>query len=144
MKPASPSKLVVLRVWEEATGILVDVDLSQGFLGFEGFHLRVEPEALRKVADLKIGYLVQVLRTDSSETPFLVACAPRDRFRLQSEKPSDLPLDDTPADLRHQTNSQNQIFRKGGRHKLAMQNRSHAYDKDLLQDNATRRGEGVQ
>ncbi len=144
MKPASPSKLVVLRVWEEAIGILVDVDLSQGLLGFEGFHLQVEPEALRKVSDLKIGYPVQVLRTDMSETPFLVTCAPRGRFRSQREKPSDLPLDDTPAEPRHQTDSQNQIFRKGNRHKLAMQNRSQAYDKDLLQDNATRRGEGVQ
>jgi len=144
LKPASPSKLVVLRVWEEAIGILVDVDLSQGFLGFEGFHLQVEPEALRKVSDLMIGYPVQVLRTDIRETPFLVTCAPRGRFRSQREKPSDLPLDETPAELRHQTDSQNLSFRKGNRHKLAMQNWSQAYDKDVSQIRAPMRGEEFQ
>jgi len=144
LKPVSPSKLVVLRAWEEAIGILIDVDRSQGFLGFEGFHLLVEPEALRKVSDLKIGYPVQVLRTDSSQNPFLVTCAPRGRFRLQSEKPNHLPLDDTPAVLRHQTESQNQIFRKGDPHILAMQNRSQAYDKDVSQIRAPMRGEAFQ
>lgn len=72
---------MVLGVWEEVVGVLVYVDLPQGLLEFEGFHLRVDPEALENVPLLKIGDAVRILRTDSRETPLILTSASRARQR---------------------------------------------------------------
>ena len=69
----SGEPVVWLEVWQEAAGILLDVNRVYGVLSFQGFKVRVPPRELYYQTELEnlIGHKIAILRTDLHNKPLL-------------------------------------------------------------------------
>lgn len=72
--PHGETPVTWLGVWQEALGVLEDVDRVCGIVTFRGFEVAVPPRELEYLRDLEAltGSRVAILRTDEPSRPLLL------------------------------------------------------------------------
>jgi hypothetical protein len=74
MQRASARNVYTLGPWEEAFGLLTNVDEENNQLIFQNFVLNIQPEKFDAIKHIRglVGEKVAILRTDMKETAYLV------------------------------------------------------------------------